>query len=160
MCLAKSRNLLPVLQDAPKRISPTNSRSLGQPKTRQRHFFSTLHPLSPIIFATATVVAFVLLRKSRFSFHSLPSRFLSRRCFTLCTTMEVEPRLVQQYKCHHCCNCKNYRGKGMEGGKKGLCKLYCFLADQKIASSWKKCVSGQPIVRATSYCLLPGTFWL
>ena len=32
--------------------------------------------------------------------------------------MEVEPRIAKQYKCHHCCSCKNYRGKGMEGGKK------------------------------------------
>ena len=48
-------------------------------------------------------------------------------------TMEVEPRIVKQYKCHHCCSCKNYRGKGMEGGKKvSLCR---FLADQKIVSS-------------------------
>ena len=37
-------------------------------------FFSTLHPLSPVIFATATVVAFVLLRSSRFNFH----------CYTQC----------------------------------------------------------------------------
>ena len=27
--------------------------------------------------------------------------------------MEVEPRIVKQYKRHHCCSCKNYR----EGGK-------------------------------------------
>ena len=38
-------------------------------KMMQRHSFSTVHPLSPVIFATATVVAFVLLRNSRFSFH-------------------------------------------------------------------------------------------
>ena len=31
--------------------------------------FSTLHPLSPVIFATATEVAFVLLCNSRFNFH-------------------------------------------------------------------------------------------
>ena len=31
----------------------------------QRHFLSTLHPLSLVIFATATVVAFVLLHNSR-----------------------------------------------------------------------------------------------
>ena len=50
--------------------------------------------------------------------------------------MEVEPRIVKQYKCHHCCSCKNYWEKGMEGGKKvSLCH---FLADQKIASLWKK----------------------
>ena len=43
-------------------------------KTTQRHFFPTLHPLSPIIFATATVVAFVLFRNSRFSFHCYTQR--------------------------------------------------------------------------------------
>ena len=37
-------------------------------KTMQRHFFSTLHPLSMVIFATATVLAFVLLHNSRFNF--------------------------------------------------------------------------------------------
>ena len=52
--------------------------------------------------------------------------------------MEVETQTVKQYKCHHCCSCKNYQGKGMEGGKK--VSLHHFLAeDQKIASSWKKC---------------------
>ena len=49
------------------------SRSSGQPKNDEKTlFFSflfTLHPLSPVIFATATVVAFVLFRNSRFSFH-------------------------------------------------------------------------------------------
>ena len=43
----------------------------------------------------------------------------------------------------------------MEGGKKVT--LRRFLADQKIASSYKKCVLGHPIARATSYCLLPNT---
>ena len=76
---------------------------------------------------------------------SLPGRFLSRRCFTLCITMEVEPRIAKQYKCNQCFSCKNYRGKGMEGGKKVF--LRRFLADQKIASSWKKCVLGHPILR-------------
>ena len=52
--------------------------------------------------------------------------------------MEVEPRIAKQYKCHHCCSCKNYRGKGMEG-RGGKCLCQCrFLADLKIASSWKK----------------------
>ena len=46
----------------------------------------------------------------------------------------------------------------MEGGKK--VSLRHFLADQKIAGSWKKCILGHPIVRATSYCLLPDPFWL
>ena len=37
----------------------------------------------------------------------------------LSITMEVEPRIAKQYKCQHCCSCKNCGGKGMEGGKKG-----------------------------------------
>ena len=88
-------------------------------------------------------------KKSREVAASLPGRFLSRRCFTLCITMEVEPRIAKQYKCQHCCSCKKIRGKGMEGGKKE--SLHC-LADQKIASL------GHSIARATSYCLLPDTF--
>ena len=43
-------------------------------KMMQRHFFSTLFPLSPVIFATATVLAFVLLRNSRFNFHCYTQR--------------------------------------------------------------------------------------
>ena len=50
--------------------------------------------------------------------------------------MEVEPRIAKQYKCHHCCSFKNYRGKGMEGGEK--VSLRRFLADQKIAISCNK----------------------
>ena len=46
----------------------TNSRSSGPPQNDAETLFSTLHPLSPVIFATATVVAFVLLRNSRFNF--------------------------------------------------------------------------------------------
>ena len=46
-------------------------------KVMQRHFFSTLHPLSPVIFATATVVAFVLLRNSTsIVIHSMKQRLL------------------------------------------------------------------------------------
>ena len=96
-------------------------------------------------------------KKSREVAASLPGRFL-RSCFTLCITMEVEPRIAKQYKCHHCCSCKNYQEKGMEGGTK--VSLHHFSPDQKIASSWKKCILGHPIAQATSYCLLPGTFWL
>ena len=43
-------------------------------KTMQRHFFSTLHPLSSVIFATATVLAFLLLRNSRLNFHCYTER--------------------------------------------------------------------------------------
>ena len=55
---------------------------------------------------------------------SLPSWFLNRCCFTLCITMEVEPRILKQYKCHHCSSCKKYQEKGMEGGKKCLCIVF------------------------------------
>ena len=41
-------------------------------KMMQRHFF--FHPPSLVIFATATVVAFVLLRNSRFNFHCYTQR--------------------------------------------------------------------------------------
>ena len=95
------------------------------------------------------------LKKSWEVAASLPGRFLSRHWFTLCITVEVEPRIVKQYKCHHCCSCKNYRGKAMEGGKK--VSLHCVLANQKIAILWKKMCFG---AWGTSYCLLPDTFWL
>ena len=55
-------------------------------KTTQSHFFSTLHPLSTVIFATATVLPFVLLRDSRFSFHcytqreATPTQKSARKC--------------------------------------------------------------------------------
>ena len=47
---------------------------LISPKTMQRHFLFTLHPLSTVIFATATVLAFVLLRNSNFNFHCYTQR--------------------------------------------------------------------------------------
>ena len=53
----------------------------------------------------------------------------------VCITMEIEPRIAKQYRCHHCCICKNYQGKVMEDGKKVFNN---FLADQKIASTWKE----------------------
>ena len=53
----------------------------------QRHFFSpTLHPLTTVIFATATVLPFVLLRDSRFNFHcytkreATPTQKSARKC--------------------------------------------------------------------------------
>ena len=53
----------------PNAFFPRTRDLLVRKKTTQRHFFPTLHPLSPVIFATATVVAFVLLRNSRFNFY-------------------------------------------------------------------------------------------
>ena len=56
-------------------------------KKRCKHTFSpTLHPLSTVIFATATVLAFVLHRNSRFNFHcytqreATPTQKLARKC--------------------------------------------------------------------------------
>ena len=51
-----------------------------------RTIFSTLHPLSTVIFATATVLAFVLLRNSSFNFHfytqreATPTQKSARKC--------------------------------------------------------------------------------
>ena len=87
----------------------------------------------------------------------LPGQFLSRHYFMLLRAMEVERRIVKQYKCHHCCRCKDYRGKGMDGGTGEKVSLRRFLADQKITILWKKCILVHPIARATSYCLLPDT---
>ena len=54
---------------------------------------------------------------------SFLGRFLSRCCFMLCVTMAVEHRIAKQYKCHYCCSCKNYQGKGWRVGKKCLCVI-------------------------------------
>ena len=72
MCLEISNNLLLVLQDAPKRIFSMNSRSSGQPKNDAKTLFP--HPLSTVIFATTTILAFVLLHSSRFNFHCYTQR--------------------------------------------------------------------------------------
>ena len=66
-------------------------------------------------------------------------RFPSRRCFTLCTTVEVEPRIAKQYKCQYCCSCKDYCGKGMEGGKSVFASFFGWLKDREFV---KKCVLG------------------
>ena len=97
-------------------------------------------------------------KKSREVAASLPGRFLSRRCFTLCITMDVEPRIAKQYKCQHCCSCKKIPGE-RDGAwtKKCLC-VVCLLTRRSRVRG--KNVFGHPIARATSYCLLPDTFWL
>ena len=48
-------------------------------------------------------------------------RFLSRRCFSLCIRMEVEPRTAKLY---NSCFCKNYRGKVGGGWKKGSASFF------------------------------------
>ena len=55
-------------------IFSTHLRSSGQPKNDAKTLFSTLHPFSTVIFATATVFAFVLLRDCRFNFHCYSQR--------------------------------------------------------------------------------------
>ena len=82
---------------------------------------------------------------------SLSGRFLSRRCFTLCIKMEAEPR--SSTNATTVAVAKITGEMGWRVGKKVCLRL--FGADQKIASSWKKCVLGHPVARATSYCLLP-----
>ena len=74
----------------PKMHFSTNLRSSGQPKNNTKALFSTLHPLSQVIFATASVVAFVLLHSSRFNFHcytqleATPTQKSARKwCFDL-----------------------------------------------------------------------------
>ena len=90
---------------------------------------------------------------------SFLGRFLSRCCFLLCITMAVEHRIAKQYK-RHLLQLQKLPMKGMEGGEKSVFASFFFLADQKIANLWKKCIWGHPTAWATSYCLLPDTFWL
>ena len=69
-------------------------------------------------------------KKSREVAASLPGRFLSRRCFTLCIIMEVEPIIAKQHKCHHCRSSKNYHGKGWSVEKKCLCVVLQWLTSR------------------------------
>ena len=100
----------------------------------------------------------VSIQKSREVAALLLGQFLSRCCFMLCITMEIQPRSVKQYKCHHCCSCKNYWGKGMEGGQKCLCVIFLLTRRSRVHEN--KSILGHTIARATKYCLLPDTFWL
>jgi len=68
---------------------PWTHNLLVSQKMMQRHFFSTLHPLSPVILATATVEAFVLLHNSRFNFH----------CYTLHEAMPTQ-KLAWKWRCN------------------------------------------------------------
>ena len=86
---------------------------------------------------------------------SLPGRFLSRRCFTL---WKLNLELRSSTNATAVAVAKITQEWGWRVEKK--CLLCHFLADQKIVNSWKKYVLGHPMARATSYCLLPDTFWL
>ena len=78
------------------------SRSSGQPKKRRKDtFFPTLYPLFPVIFATATVVTFVLLSNSRFNFH----------CYT---QLEATPTQKSAWKRPLATSCaKDYEGHSL-----------------------------------------------
>ena len=92
---------------------------------------------------------------------SLPGWFLSRHCFKLCIILEDEPRIAKQYKCHHCCSCKNYWGKGVEGGKQVfLCHFFLLTGRSQYCEKnafWGILIT---ISRATICCLLPDACWL
>ena len=104
-------------------------------------------------FARVNALCNLSRKKSREVAASLPGRSPSRRCFTLCITMEVEPRIARQYKCHHCCSCKNYRVKGMEGTKTVSLRR-CFGWPEEGEFAWKKCVLGYPQYSTSNKLLL------
>ena len=85
---------------------------------------------------------------------------LTPRSWEWSIAMEVEPRIAKQYKWQHCCSCKNYRGKGMEGGEKIiLCVFFWLTRRSRVCGNWLTCVIlGHPIAWATSYYLLPDSF--
>ena len=85
-------------------------------------------------FARVNELCNLLSKKSReVAAHFRANFWVGVGCFTLCISVEVEPRIAKQYKCQYRCICKNYPGKGMEGGKKvSFCR---FFAGQKIASA-------------------------
>ena len=103
---------------------------------------------------------------------SLPGRFLGRCVFTLCITMEVEPRTAKQYKCRH---------RTKEGGKSVFASFFGWPENRNFVVKRKRKekrktffwvgaggggwgggwgVAGHPIAWATSYYLLPNTSWV
>ena len=72
----------------------------------------------------------LLRKKSREVASSLPGRFLSSRCFTLCMTMEVDPELQNNINATTVSVAKITGERGWRVGEKMyLCR---FGADQKI----------------------------
>ena len=80
MYMEISNNLLLVFRMPQNAFFLCTRNLLISPKTTQRHFLFTLHPLSMVIFATATVLVFVLLHNSNFNFH----------CYTQCEAMPTQ----------------------------------------------------------------------
>ena len=94
-------------------------RSSGQPKNYAKTLFFHLCPLSTVIFAMATVLAFVLLRDSRFNFHcytqreATPAQISAQKCAAtsrdfLCErlqsafTLANQLRRIAQYQANSC----------------------------------------------------------
>ena len=87
---------------------------LVSPKTTQRHFFfSTLHPLSTVIFATATVLAFILLRDPRFNFHCYTQREATR------PTQKSARKCAATSPAATSCATKKYKAASIHSSKPG-----------------------------------------
>ena len=67
---------------------------------------------------------------------SLPGQFLSRHRFTLCMAMKLNPELRSSTNATNVAVAKLTRQSGWRVGKKKVSSCL-FLADRKIASSWK-----------------------
>ena len=77
---------------------------------------------------------------------------LGGHCFMLCITMEVEPRIMEQYKCQYCCICKNYWEKVME--------KHLFIIFWLTRRLWVRVKNTHLAYYSTSNkLLLPDTFW-
>ena len=104
----------------------------------------TLTPTSWVVqwswFAWVNALCNLSCKKSQEVAASFQGQFLSSHCFMLCITVEVEPRIAKQYKCQYCCSWKLTGERGWRVEQKCLCII--FLADQKVTSSWKKCILG------------------
>ena len=96
-------------------------------KMTQRHFFPTLHPLSTVIFATATVLAFSLLRNSMFNLH----------CYT---QREATPTQKSAWKCA-ATSCNFLRERSQSAFT--LANQLCQIAHKAIVSTsnWGPCTT-------------------
>ena len=67
-------------------------------ETMQRNFSSILHHLSPVIFTNTAVVAFTLLRSSRFNFHCLYAALTWTNAYS-----EIHPGVAVTTFCNFLC---------------------------------------------------------
>ena len=135
---------------------------LISPKTMQRHFLFTLHPLSTVIFATATVLAFVLLCNSDFNFHcytqreATPTQKLARKCAATSRdffrerlqsafTLANQLRWIAQYLSINSQRCD---GGGGGGGKQGVVVMVIWLLWRGVQPT----VLGQWVLWVNSHC--------